>query len=86
MDRRGAAQPPNYELCHETSDPESVPKNGQLQLRAHARAAFAGEPSDAQPWQALVPDFKGQQPPRTGWHAANAAWKRGCAGLLPSSY
>jgi hypothetical protein len=39
--------PPNDELkkplCHDTSDPESVPKNGQVQLpsRAHARAAFA---------------------------------------------
>jgi hypothetical protein len=34
---------PNCELCHETSDSESVPvpKNGQVQLRAHARAAFA---------------------------------------------
>ena len=24
---------PNYELCHETSDSESVPKSGQVQLR-----------------------------------------------------
>jgi hypothetical protein len=30
-------------LCHDTSDSESVPKNGQarVQLRAHALAAFA---------------------------------------------
>jgi hypothetical protein len=33
--------PPNDVLCHDTSDSESVPKNGQVQLRAHARAAFA---------------------------------------------
>jgi hypothetical protein len=32
----------------------------------------AGEPSDAQPWQALVPDSQG--PPRAGWHTTNAAW------------
>jgi hypothetical protein len=34
---------PNDELCqcNDTSDSESVPKNGQVQLRAHARAAFA---------------------------------------------
>ena len=28
-------------LCHDTSDSESAPKNGQVQLRVHARAAFA---------------------------------------------
>ncbi len=27
-------------LCHDTSDSESVPKNGQVQLWAHARAAL----------------------------------------------
>jgi hypothetical protein len=31
------------ELCHDTSDSGSMPKNGQVQLRAHARAAFAAE-------------------------------------------
>jgi hypothetical protein len=31
---------PNDELCHDTSDSESVPKNGQVQLRTHARAAL----------------------------------------------
>jgi hypothetical protein len=45
LEKIGVAQHslPNYELCHETSDSESesVPKNGQVQLRAHARAAFA---------------------------------------------
>jgi hypothetical protein len=32
----------NCELCQETSDSESVPKSGQVQLRpgAHARATF----------------------------------------------
>jgi hypothetical protein len=37
-----------YIACHETSDTtsdsESAPKNGQVQLWAHARAAFASEP------------------------------------------
>ncbi len=32
---------PNDELCHDTSDSESVPQNGQVQLRTHARATFA---------------------------------------------
>jgi hypothetical protein len=41
----------NDELFHDTSDSESVPnledfKNGQVQFRAHARAAFASKPSD----------------------------------------
>ena len=33
----------NGELCHDTSGSESVPKNEQPQLRAHARAPFASE-------------------------------------------
>ena len=32
---------PNDELSHDTSDSENEPNNGQVQLRAHARAAFA---------------------------------------------
>ena len=34
---------PNDELCHDTSDSKSVPKNGQVQLRVHAPAAFASQ-------------------------------------------
>ena len=30
-------------LCHDFSDSKSVPKNGQVQLRAHARAAYASQ-------------------------------------------
>ena len=36
---------PNGELCHDTIDSESAPKNGQVQLRVHAGAALPLKPS-----------------------------------------
>ena len=69
---------------------ESGPLTGITGMMAELAQKIFQRGPDALPWQALVPDFKGPPrtagPGRTGWHTTNAAWKRGCAGLLPSSY